>query len=77
MSTQSCYPPANTVIYPVYCYNYNTTDCFTIGCTNQLLICIIALGNLGPLGYILANHIKKNKTKKLIKLLVLLCMVAL
>lgn len=73
----SDFPKAHTVIYPVYCYNNYIPGVFSVGCTSQLLICIIALVNLGPLGYILANHIKKNKTKKLIKLLVLLCMVAL
>jgi len=73
----SDFPEAQTVIYPVYCYNNFNPGVFYVGCTNQLLICLIAFLNLGPLGYILVHHIKKNKLTKLIKLLVLLCMISL
>lgn len=72
----SSYPVATTSIYPVYCYS-NPDFPFTVGCTNQLLIVILACLNLLPLSFLLLVQAKKHQAKKPVKLVTLCLMISL
>lgn len=52
MSDSTSWPVPKTIFYPYYCYNNFSVPPFTIGCTTQLIVTLLAILNLPPLAYI-------------------------
>ena len=74
MSDPSSWPVPTTVIYPAYCYKNFSVPPFTIGCTTQLILSLLALFNVPPLTYLLYQTLKRNGRKKPLKPIALLAM---
>ena len=63
--TNSSYPEPNTIIYPVYCYSNFSKQIFSIGCTSQLLISLLALLTCIPIVVVLRRLLAKKRKQRL------------
>lgn len=62
----SDYPTAHTVIYPAYCYPNFNKAIFSIGCTTQLLLSLLALLTTITLSCFLFRLRKTNQQQMLL-----------
>ena len=70
------YPIPHTTIYPIYCYSNFSKDIFSIGCTTQLLVCLIALAVSIPIIVLIIKIDRKDKAKRRLLIALILTLAA-